>query len=350
MVILRVIGIIIGILALYLLIVTFAPGFTVPQQPLEKGKKSTQEKDTKRFGLRKDVSFKVKGTSISAWLYLPEDLSAPVPCIIMGHGFGGTKDMIMESYALRYQEAGFAVLSFDYRHFGESEGEPRQLILIPYQLEDYAAAIEYARDLKEIDPARIALWGTSASGGYGIAIAAKDKNIACVVAQCPGLDPHASREMFLKRLGIGHILRLFVHGQRDMMRFRLGLSPHKIPIVGKPGSIAFFPISDAYDGYSKLASENFINEICARVILRSHGFKPVEHLRNVQCSILIQICDHDSLAPISAETAKELEKYAEVKHYPIGHFDIYIEDNFEKSVSDQLEFFEKHLRRKKKSP
>jgi len=45
-----------------------------------------------------------------------------------------------------------------------------------------------------------------------------------------------------------------------------------------------------------------------------------------------------------------LEKYAEVKHYPIGHFDIYTGDNFEKSVSDQLAFFEKHLRRKKKSP
>jgi len=343
MIILQVIGIIIGIFALYLLIMTFAPGFTVPEQPLEKTKQLLKKVDAKQPQSRKDVTFKVKGTSISAWLYIPEDLSAPVPCIIMGHGFGGTKDMIMESYALRYQEAGFAVLAFDYRYFGESEGEPRQLMWIPYQLEDYAAAIEYARGLKEINPARIALWGTSASGGYGIAIAAKDKNIACVIAQCPGLDSQASREMFLKKLGIGHILRLFVHGQRDMIRFRFGLSPHKIPIVGKPGSMAFFPISDAYDGYSKLASENFINEICARIILRSHRFKPVEHLQNVQCPILIQICDHDSLAPISTETAKELEKYAEVKHYPIGHFDIYTGDNFEKSVSDQLEFFRKHL-------
>jgi len=57
----------------------------------------------------------------------------------------------------------------------------------------------------------------------------------------------------------------------------------------------------------------------------------------------LEICDHDSLAPISTETAKELEKYAKVKHYPIGHFDIYTGDNFEKSVSDQLEFFKKHL-------
>ena len=72
----------------------------------------------------------------------------------MGHGFGGTKDAGLERYAIRYQDAGFAVLIFDYRHLGESEGEPRQLIWIPYQLQDYLAAIEYARSLKEIDPGR----------------------------------------------------------------------------------------------------------------------------------------------------------------------------------------------------
>ncbi len=343
MTILQIIGIIIGIIVLYLLIVTFSPGFSVPEQRLGKAKQMINEVRTKPSQSRKDVNFKVKGTSISAWLYVPEDLSAPVPCIIMGHGFGGTKDMIMESYALRYQEAGFAVLAFDYRHFGESEGEPRQLLLISYQLEDYAGAIEYARGLDEIDPARIALWGTSASGGYGIVIAAKDKNIACVVAQCPGLDQRASEQMFRKKLGIGHILRLFVHGQRDMGRSRLGLSPHKIPIVGKPGTMAFFPISDAYEGYRKLASKNFINEVCARVILRSHGFRPDKHIRDVRCPVLIQICDHDSLAPISAETEKELSKYAEIKHYPIGHFDIYTGENFEKSVNDQIKFFKKHL-------
>jgi pimeloyl-ACP methyl ester carboxylesterase len=345
--ILKIIGIIIvillGLFVLELAIVTFAPGFSVPEQPLEKDQQVTREEEAKPPRSRKDVTFQVNGTLISAWLYMPEDLSVPVPCIIMGHGFGGTKDMIMESYALRYQEAGYSVLAFDYRHFGESEGEPRQLLWIPYQLEDYSAAIKYARSLREIDPARIALWGTSASGGYGIVIAAKDKKIACVCAQCPGLDNEASSKMFVKTLGVGHILRLVIHGQRDMMRSRLGLSPHKIPIVGKPGSLAFFPVLDAYEGYGKLVPENFINEVCARVVLRSHGYKPVEHVRNVHCPILIQICDNDSLAPISAETEKELSKYAEVKHYPIGHFDIYIGSDFEKSVNDQINFFKTHL-------
>ena len=107
--------------------------------------------------------------------------------------------------------------------------------------------------------------------------------------------------------------------------------------------MAFFPTLDAYDGYSSLAPASFVNEVCARVILRSHGYRPLEHLPNVRCPVLIQICDHDSLAPISAETEKQLREYADVKHYPIGHFDIYTGSDFEKSVSDQIAFFTKHL-------
>ncbi|MCP4669505.1 MAG: alpha/beta hydrolase [Deltaproteobacteria bacterium] len=294
---------------------------------------------------RKDVRFKVKETSISAWLYLPENVTAPVPCIIMGHGFGGTKDAGLAAYATRFQAAGFAVLVFDYRHFGESGGQPRQLIWIPYQLEDWSAAIQYARGLKQIDPAKIALWGTSFSGGHVIVTAAKDHDIACVSAQCPGLDGHAAGEKFFKREGIGYLLRMMMHGQRDMVRSWFGLSAHKIPLVGKPGSIAFMTTPDAYENFGKLLPENFINEACARIMLRGDKYRPVKHAKNVQCPVLLQICDNDSLLPKSSadEAEKELGKYAEVKHYPIGHFDIYIGENFEKAVRDQLAFFKKHL-------
>jgi len=339
------IGIIIGIIVIYLLIVGFAPGFSVPKQRLENTKQLAKEINTKPSWSKRDVSFKVKGTSLHAWLYLPENLSDPLPCIIMGHGFGGTKDPGLEPYAVRFTEAGFAVLVFDYRHFGESDGEPRQLIWIPHQLEDWAGAIKYVKSLKEIDPAKIALWGTSFSGGHVIVTAAKNKNVACVSAQCPGLDGHASGEMYLKREGIWHLLRMIMHGQRDMVRSWFGLSPHKIPLVGKPGSIAFMTTSDAYQNFGKLAPESFVNEACARILLRADGYRPVEHAKNVHCPVLLQICDNDSLLPKSAalETEKALGKYAEVKHYPIGHFDIYIGDNFEKAVSDQLDFFKKHL-------
>jgi len=338
-----IIGILVGLLVVELAIVAFVPGFSVPKQPLEKVSQPTRDGGPKPSLSRRDVSFNAKGTALSAWLYLPENLSAPVPCIIMGNGFGGTKDGGLELYAVRYQEAGFAVLAFDYRHFGESDGEPRQLIWIRYQLEDYAAAIEYARGLEEIDPTRIALWGTSLSGGHVIVTAAKDNEIACVVAQCPGLDGRASARMAVKREGIN--FRMIMHGQRDLVRSWLGLSPHKIPIVGKPGSIACITITDAYESFGKLAPENFVNEVCARINIRGDKYRPVKHAHKVRCPVLLQICDYDSIIPISAaeEAEEKLGKYAEVKHYPIGHFDIYFGDNFEKSVSDQLDFFKKHL-------
>ncbi|MBA7556802.1 hypothetical protein ES705_49522 [subsurface metagenome] len=111
-----------GIIILYLGIVIFAPGFSVPKQPMQKAKQPGK-KEIKPPKSRKNVSFKVGEIVLSAWLYLPENLSAPVACIIMNHGFGGTKDMLLESYALRFQEAGMAVLTYDYRNFGTSEGE-----------------------------------------------------------------------------------------------------------------------------------------------------------------------------------------------------------------------------------
>ena len=339
------IGILIGLFVLELAIVAFVPDFSVPEQRLERSNQRPKRVDAKPPSLRKNVSFSVKGTSLSAWLYLPENVSAPIPCIVMGHGLGGTKDLGLESYAVRYQEAGFAILAFDYRHFGHSEGEPRQLIWIPYQLEDYCAAISYARSLKEIDPARIGLWGTSFSGGHVIVTASKDHTIACVVAQCPWLDGFAAAKMGYKIQGMGRGLRLVMHGQRDLVRSWFGLSPHKIPIMGKSETIAMLPFSEVYETFEKLAPESFINEACARIMIRMDKYRPIKKARDVRCPVLLQICDNDEPVPINIveEAAHKMGNSSEVKHYPIGHFDIYVGDNFEKSVRDQLDFFKKHL-------
>ena len=337
-------GSIIGIIVLYLSIIIFLPILSVPEQPIkvtgQEGKEAQQPPE-----FRKDVSFRVNETTINGWLYLPEETSTPVSCVIMSHGFGGTKDMLLESYALRFRQAGIATLTYDYRYFGTSEGEPRQLFLISNQLEDLSAAIKYARSIAEIDPDKIALWGTSAGGGYGLIIASKDKKIACVIGQCPALDNEADGEMALEREGIGFFLRLLVHAQRDMGRYRFGMSPHKVPIVGKPGSLAIIAAPGAYEGYSKLVSPGFINEVCARILLRAYGHNPIDYAKDVQCPVLLQICEKDNLVSEKSYKgmAKILGELAQVKKYPIGHFDIYLGENFEKAVSDQIEFLKKHL-------
>ena len=342
MLLLYIIGILIGLIILYLTIVIFYPGFHVPKQPISESK-STHERQAP--SLRNDVSFKVGGSKSKAWFYLPVEASVPVPCIVMNHGFGGTRDMLLENYAIRFQDAGLAVLTFDYRHFGESEGEPRQLFAIKSQLEDCTAAIDYARSRSEIDPNKIAIWGTSAGGGYGLAIAARDKKIACICAQVAGLDSHEDGKLALKREGLRFFLRLFMHAQRDKGRSRFGLSAHKIPIVGKPGTLAMIVAPGAYEGYTKLAQTGIVNEVCARAILTTGGYNPVKYAKDVHCPVLIQICEKDNLVSVnsSQKVVEILGGKAEIKRYPIGHFDIYTGEYFEQAVRDQIEFFKKHL-------
>ena len=259
------IGILIVLFVIELLLVALLPGFEVPPQTLEKTPKSSGEVPITSSPGRKDVQFFINGTALSAWLYLPEQRPGPFPCIIMGHGLGGTKDAGLEPYAIRFKEAGFAVFVFDYRYFGESEGTPRHLIWIPSQLEDWSAALTYVRGLTEIDPARIALWGTSLSGGHVIVTAALDQGIRCVSAQCPGMDGEAFALESFKRMGIVHSLRMVMHGQRDLVRSWLGLSPHKVPIVGKPGTIALMNTPDAYDAFKAHA-----RRLCERSLCPDH--------------------------------------------------------------------------------
>lgn len=348
MIVLMYIGIVLAALVVLfgieLLIVGLYPNVSVKKQHLKKRTKS-KSAETGKSSSRKNVSFKVEGTSISAWLYLPKKLSSPVPCIVMGNGFGGTKNMALDSYATRFQQAGMAVLAFDYRYLGESDGQPRQLIWIPYQLQDYAAAIEYARGLKEINPDKIALWGTSLSGGHVIVTAATDSRIACVSAQCPLLDGPAGSDDVLHSMGIKYIFRMAGHGQRDLVRSWLGLSPHKIPLVGKPGTVALMADMEAWNTFEELAPDDFVNEACARIGIRMDKYRPVNYLNKIRCPVLIQAVDHDIAAPPSVlkKTADRLGELAEIKHYHIGHFDIYRGDNFERAVNDQVAFFKKHL-------
>ena len=343
--ILAAVGLLVGLFAFELLLVAFIPGFEVPRQPLTRAPRPPGEETVPAPRAHKDVQFSVNNTALSAWLCLPDRMPGPYPCIVMGHGLGGTRDAGLEPYAARFQDAGFAVLAFDYRYFGDSDGMPRQLIWIPSQLEDWSGAVAYARGLPEIDPARIGLWGTSLSGGHVLVTAAHDPAIACIAAQCPGVDGEAAALESFRRMGIGASLTMVMHGQRDLVRSWLGLSPHKVPIVGRPGTIALMNTPDTYDSFRMLIPDTYVNEACARILIRGDKYRPIKHARRVRCPVLLQICDYDTLVPISSveKTAVILGDLAEVKHYPLGHFDIYTGGGFDQGVRDQIAFFRKHL-------
>src|SRR5690349_20552385 len=113
--------------------------------------------------VRTEVRFR-SGDDECAGVFIRPDTTEDVPCIVLAHGFGALKEGGPVRMAERFAAAGFAGLAFDYRFFGESGGEPRQLLDAKRQLEDYRAAIAYARTLDGVDGSRIGLWGSSYSG------------------------------------------------------------------------------------------------------------------------------------------------------------------------------------------
>src|SRR5207302_11155569 len=111
-----------------------------------------------------------------------------VGCVVMGNGITLTRTDGLPAYATRLADAGFAVLAFDYRHWGDSDGEPRRWLSLARQLEDWHAAVNYARGLEGVDAERIALWGMSLGGELALMTAATDPRIVATVALVPVAD------------------------------------------------------------------------------------------------------------------------------------------------------------------
>ena len=298
---------------------------------------------------RAEVSFESHGSLCRAWHYPPAGVTAAVgtkrPCVVMAHGFGATRDASLAQYAEHFAGAGLHVLLFDYRHFGASDGQPRQRVSVRRQLQDYAAAVVHAGKIAGVDGGRIAVWGTSFAGGHALVIAARVPGVAAAVCQCPMMDGLAAVTEIMRYAGILQVLRLTGHGLLDLLLSMAGRA-HYIPTVGKPGSLAVMASSDADAGYRALVPDGFRLEVAARIALFIGLYRPVSHARSVRCPVLVQICEHDSVAPASAaeKTLERLGTYGEARRYPIAHFEPYFGEHFKRSIADEVEFLVRHLK------
>ncbi|WP_183100885.1 alpha/beta hydrolase [Nocardioides pelophilus] len=290
---------------------------------------------------RRDITFPSGDDTCAAWLYSAET-SVPGPVIVMAHGLGAVKEMRLDAYAERFVAAGYSCLVFDYRHFGASSGEPRQLLDVRKQLEDWAAAVSYVRSLEEFDPDKVVVWGTSFGGGHVIRTAERDHRIAAAVAQCPFTDGLAS----VLAIDTLTSLRVTARGLRDLVTSRLHRPPHMVPTSGEPGTVALMSAPDAKPGYLALVpdGQEVINEVAARVALSIPFQFPGRSAAAVECPILFAVCETDSVAPARA-TKRHAAKApkGEIRTYPEGHFDIYVGEAFERVVTDQIAFLTRHV-------
>ena len=288
---------------------------------------------------REDIRIPSHGEQLAAYVYWPDDRSTPVPCVVMAHGFSATRDDGLPPYAEAFQRAGLAAVLFDYRHFGASTGEPRQLLDIGEQQADYRAVIHWARGNPRIDPDRIALWGSSFSGGHVIEVAAADPRIAAVVSQAPFTDSVAAiRQMPLRNVARGSIAAI-----RDRAGTLLGRAPAYMPAVGEPGSFAVMTAPDAMAGFAAIAGpqSRWRNEVAARIVLDVAGYRPVRHAGELGMPVLFCVCDEDTTTPPGPTlTAAQRAPRGELHRYPYGHFAVYLDPQVK---ADQVEFLTRTL-------
>jgi len=291
---------------------------------------------------RTDVRIPCGRDQLAAWLYRPPAAQDGDrrPIVVMGHGLGGVKEMGLDPYARRFAAAGYWVLVFDYRGFGESGGTPRQVVRRRQQLSDWNAALRYASRLPGIDPAAVVAWGSSYGGGLVIDVVRRNPTLAAGVAQCPFTDGLASA---LAGNPVT-MLRLGLHGAVDVVAHLRGRPPHLVPVCAAPWRLGFLTSRDSLQ-YERLKPPGRSGPelMAARFAFAVMFQRPGRSLGKSPVPLLLCVCDHDLEAPARATLRHAKGTGVEVKRYPLGHFQIYVDDGFEQSVTDQLAFLKARL-------
>ncbi|WP_216870612.1 alpha/beta hydrolase [Modestobacter excelsi] len=292
---------------------------------------------------RKKVWFASGDSRCAAWLY-PGSNGA---CVVMAGGMAVTKEPGTDRFAERFAEAGFAVLAFDYRRLGESGGEPRQVVRPRDERADWNAAIAYASTVPGVDPARIAIWGFSSSGGHVFPVAADHPTLAAAIAQTPNADGQAAARNAMRYQHPPSMLRLLGRGVLDALGGLLGRAPRLVPLSGPPGTLAVLTTPDAQDGCAALNPgdryPDWQQAVAARSALRVGFYRPGRAAARVRCPLLVVVCDQDQSALVGpAVRAASRAPRSEVVHLPGGHYATFL-DQHEQAVDAEIAFLRRHL-------
>lgn len=290
------------------------------------------------------------GSDCAARVYRPAGAvrpgSAGRPVVVMGHGFGGVRVLRLYAYAERFAAAGYVVVVFDYRGFGQSGGDPRQVVDVRMQLQDWGAALAFARAVPGVDPDRVVAWGTSFAGGHVISLAGRGEQLAAIVPQVP----HLSGPAAVRATGPAAALRLLPPAVRDQVAALRGRAPVHVPAVGAPGETAIMTAPGALAATDRLVAESglapgdYVVDVAARIALKIGAYSPARVASRVTCPALVQVATLDAITPPrAARKAASRMARATVHVYDGGHFDPYVAPLFDRVVDDQLAFLREHV-------
>lgn len=293
---------------------------------------------------RLDLRFPCSDATCAGWLFLPSD--APrAPVVVMGHGFAGTRDLALPHFALHFAQAGVAAFVFDYRHFGASGGTPRQLVDPWQQLEDWAAALRFVRTLPELDPLRVAVWGTSQGAGQALIAAHEDGGVRALVGQVPLVDSGVEGEATF--YGIPWVVRLLLTAWADLAVSLVGGGPLLIPAFAPAGGFGMIVDDAAYAAAQSLPEpgSSHRNAVVAHSVFTYDEWNPAPHARALKLPILLVAARGDRFAPFSAVEALARDApNVRVEEIDGDHFDVYVSPRRERAAELAARFLALQLR------
>jgi hypothetical protein len=299
---------------------------------------------------RQDIEFTTSdSTVLRGWLYMPGETTRTVPGIVMTHGFSAVKEMQLDQYAVQFAAAGFAVLVYDHRNTGSSDGSPRKEINPWQQIRDYRDAISCLSVQGAVDRDRIGIWGTSYSGGHVLEVGALDNRVKCIVSQVPIINGLESAKRIISDRLLQKLKRKFNHDR--LARFT-GEMPAMIPVVCPPGDnggLCVLPGDDAWSWFSRsliIPGCNWNNEVTLRSLEMLYEYVPGKSAVAQQAPLLMIVANDDQLAvpDLAMDAFAEIPGSKQLVQLDGGHFAVY-DELFQRSVQAALEWFSSMLGR-----
>jgi uncharacterized protein len=295
---------------------------------------------------REAITFRSGTDDCAAWHYQGSNGA----CVVMAGGAGVTKEPATDRFAARFHAAGYSVLAFDHRHFGESGGTPRQVVRIREQLADWEAALDCAASLPGVAAGKIAGWGFSLAGGHLLRLAARpsgQQRLAAVIAQAPLTDGAVSSPPALRHETLGVRARFPLIALRDVARGLAGRESLVVPLAGPRGAVAVLTTPDATDAGPALNPGNAYPEwqqtIAARSVIPLGMYRPARTASRINCPLLAVISTRDqSVLAAPALKAARRAPAGEVLEIDGMHYAAFL-DQHETVVAAELDFLRRHL-------
>ena len=231
---------------------------------------------------RKLVKFKSAGLTLAGHLYRPNVAAKTRTAgIVMAGPISSVKEQSLPHYAERFADAGFTVLTFDSRSFGESEGTPRFHHDPNEIIEDYSNAVSYLLTRDDIDAVKLTLVGVCMGGGYALSTAARDKRVKAVASVAGGYNIGGTFQQFF---GVEN-LAAYIHKINDVVtkQYQTGEVQYiptiaqslseKVPVAAMPNPEAY----SYYDRTGKADAPNWSDKITAASLLPYFIYNSIVH-------------------------------------------------------------------------